>query len=42
VFRILATLQSRNYIEQNRANDNYRLGSSASNWARLSSTSAGC
>ena len=26
VFRILATLQSRNYIEQNRANDNYRLG----------------
>ena len=26
VFRILATLQSRNYIEQNRSNDNYRLG----------------
>lgn len=26
VFRILATLQSRNYIEQNKANDNYRLG----------------
>ncbi|MBI5575149.1 MAG: IclR family transcriptional regulator [Deltaproteobacteria bacterium] len=26
VFRILATLQSRNYIEQNRTNDNYRLG----------------
>lgn len=26
VFRILATLQSRNYIEQNRANENYRLG----------------
>ncbi len=26
VFRILATLQSRGYIEQNRANDNYRLG----------------
>src|SRR5574342_573077 len=26
VFRILATLQSRNYIEQNKANENYRLG----------------
>ncbi len=26
VFRILATLQSRSYIEQNKANDNYRLG----------------
>lgn len=26
VFRILATLQSRNYIEQNKTNDNYRLG----------------
>jgi IclR family KDG regulon transcriptional repressor len=26
VFRILATLQSRNYIEQNKSNDNYRLG----------------
>lgn len=26
VFRVLATLQSRNYIEQNKANDNYRLG----------------
>jgi DNA-binding IclR family transcriptional regulator len=26
VFRILATLQSRNYIEQNRSNDNYKLG----------------
>jgi IclR family KDG regulon transcriptional repressor len=26
IFRILATLQSRNYIEQNRFNDNYRLG----------------
>ncbi len=26
VFRILATLQSRNYIEQNRSNENYRLG----------------
>lgn len=26
VFRILATLQSRSYIEQNRSNDNYRLG----------------
>ena len=26
VFRILATLQSRNYIEQNNANENYRLG----------------
>jgi len=26
VFRVLATLQSRDYIEQNRANDNYRLG----------------
>jgi IclR family KDG regulon transcriptional repressor len=26
VFRILATLQSRSYIEQNKANENYRLG----------------
>jgi len=26
VFRILATLQSRNYIEQNKSNDNYKLG----------------
>ena len=26
VFRILATLQSRNYIEQNKASENYRLG----------------
>src|SRR5512134_188388 len=26
VFRILATLQSRSYIEQNKTNDNYRLG----------------
>ena len=26
VFRILATLQSRHYIEQNKANENYRLG----------------
>ena len=26
VFRILATLQSRNYIEQNKTNENYRLG----------------
>jgi len=26
VFRILATLQSRNYIEQNKSNENYRLG----------------
>ena len=26
VFRILATLQARNYIEQNKANENYRLG----------------
>ncbi len=26
VFRILATLQSRAYIEQNKTNDNYRLG----------------
>jgi DNA-binding IclR family transcriptional regulator len=26
VFRILATLQSRSYIEQNKSNDNYRLG----------------
>src|SRR5660398_318512 len=42
VFRILATLQSRNYIEQNRSNDNYRLGIKCSSWARPSSTSAGC
>ncbi len=26
VFRVLATLQSRNYIEQNKSNDSYRLG----------------
>jgi IclR family KDG regulon transcriptional repressor len=26
VFRILATLQSRNYIEQDKTNENYRLG----------------
>src|SRR6056297_2743284 len=26
VFRLLATLESRNYIEQNRATENYRLG----------------
>ncbi len=26
VFRILATLQSRSYIEQNKSNENYRLG----------------
>ena len=26
VFRLLATLESRGYIEQNRANENYRLG----------------
>src|ERR1700741_3956107 len=26
VFRLLATLESRGYIEQNRASENYRLG----------------
>ena len=35
VFRLLATLEARGYIEQNKVTENYRLGLKCLQWARL-------
>jgi DNA-binding IclR family transcriptional regulator len=32
VLRILATLEARGYIEQNRSTENYRLGTNVTDW----------